>query len=197
MKSAPKKPLPGGEPFNPSLSNALAESWHALGLRVNPIVRATTDRERLQLAKAWAETLNTGLIRDRYTPESLVEFAITVNDLLEKKFDRMPIAAEVRRLIEQRGTCLVEDSDDQHLAVLEDEREFWAMEYRVLFMCLKSTGPDDWRNAVTRCSNVKCRRFFIKQRGDHMFCSDRCRMAQRNREAYASIRTRSHRKVTK
>lgn len=197
MKRPQEERLPDSEPFNPSLSNAVADSWHALGLRVNPIARAKTAQERLRLAKAWAEMLNTNLIRDRYTPESLVEFAITVNDLLEKKFDLKPIAEEVRRLIERRGTCSVEDSDDQHLTVLEDEREFWSLEYRVLFMCLKYTGPDDWRNAVTRCSNVKCRRFFIKQRGDHMFCSDRCRMAQRNREAYASVRSRSHRKVTK
>jgi hypothetical protein len=192
VKRPPEKRPPNNEPFDPSLSNAVAPSWHALGLRVNPIVRAKTDRERLGHAKAWADMLNTNLIRDRYTPESLIEFAITINGLLERKFDRIPIAAEVGQLIERRGMCSIEDSDDHHLTVLEDEREFWSLEYRFLFMRLKYTGPDDWRNAVNRCSNVKCRRFVIKPRGDHIFCSDNCRMAQRNREAYASIHTRSH-----
>jgi hypothetical protein len=192
VKTIQEKRRQATEEFDPYLPVAIADTWYALGLRVNPIVRAQTDSERLRLAKAWAEILNRGLARDRYKPESVLEFAITLNNLLERKFDREPIAAEVRRLIERRGACSVEDRDDHHLIVLEDEREFWSLEYRSLFMCLKFTGPEDWRNAVNRCSNVKCRRFFIKQRGDHIFCSDKCRMAQRNREAYASIHTRSH-----
>jgi hypothetical protein len=200
VESRQSRRAPASEQFESGLCISVADTWYGLAARVNPIVRAQTDRARLASAKLWAEKVNketlAGFPDDRSVkPEELVKFALAVHDLLEKKFNREPIAAEVSRLISMRGTCSVKDCDDQHLAVIEDEREFWALEYRLLFKDLaRGRTRDDWRNAVSRCPNTKCHRFFMKQRGDQIFCSDRCRMAQRNREAYVSVKARAHRR---
>lgn len=190
-----------GERFEPELPVVVADTWFALGRRVNPIVRAASERERMQHAKKWADdvnqTLREGFPDERMIqPEELIAFARTVNDLLQRKLDGADIAPEVRKLVNKHGTIEVRDHKPAHLAIIEDAVAFWALEYRGLFGDLaRARTRDDWRKAVMFCENEKCGQFFIKQRIDQRCCSDKCRMAQRNREAAASYKSlRSHRK---
>jgi hypothetical protein len=111
-------------------------------------------------------------------------FIETVLDVLEQKFNGKPIAPKVRRLTKAENDFNVYD-EDQYLDIQEPAHVFWAVEYDFLFSKMdKSIGGGGWLNAVARCADDDCQKFFLKARSDQRHHSDACRTRSANRKAY-------------
>jgi hypothetical protein len=98
------------------------------------------------------------------TPESIMAFVETVMDVLEQKFNGKPIAKTVRRLTKSANAFNVYD-EGQFLDIQEPSEVFWSVEYDFLFAKMdKSIGGGGWLNAVGRCADEDCMKFFISHR---------------------------------
>jgi hypothetical protein len=177
--------------FDPYLGLAVAGSWWVLGRWTNRLQSAETESSRSDVLQAWATAVwddvqdcspvrKTGAV----TPEALDIFAGTVLSLLKDKFEGKPIADAVSRLI--RPNHLSVRDDGKFIVIDENVETFWAIEYVSLFGELdrEDFEPPGWLNAVGICENDRCKLFFIKQRIDNRFHSDRCRTNSANRGAY-------------
>jgi hypothetical protein len=124
------------------------------------------------------------------TPESIMAFVETVMDVLEQKFNGKPIAKTVRRLTKSANAFNVYD-EGQFLDIQEPSEVFWSVEYDFLFAKMdKSIGGGGWLNAVGRCADEDCMKFFIKSPSDQRHHSDACRTRSANRKAYGERRGR-------
>ena len=86
--------------------------------------------------------------------------------------------------------CEVSLEDQKQYLVWRETRDaFWAFEYYFLFARLARDSL--WWKAVGYCENPKCQKFFIRQRADNRFDSDKCRQNVANRKFYQR-RARSH-----
>ncbi len=180
--------------YDPWLGLAVADTWWELGRWANKIRSAATEKGRLAIAREWADQANaddepapTYVVK----PTELIEFVDTSVDLLERKFNGKPIAGKVNQLIAPMHGLRYKD-DDGFLARVETSAAFWAIEYTFLFDDLERRDESTWTKAVGYCENEACGRFFIRQRIDNRFDSDRCRTNTANRKAYRR-RARAHR----
>ena len=179
--------------YDPYLGLAVADSWWILGRWVNRLRAAETGAEKVQIAREWADEVNADDdpgIDYTVKPKELIAFTDTIIDLLERKFSRKPIASDVTRLVTPMGEVGFAD-DDQFLRRHENSRVFWALEYYFIFDDLDRRENSVWSRAVGYCDNEGCQKFFIRQRIDNRFCSDKCRTNVANRKYYKR-RTRPH-----
>ena len=183
--------------YRPYIGLAVAPTWGDLGRWVNRIRAAETNAAQLEVALKWADEVHPVADRQQdYGPQleysvepgDLIVFTNTVVDLLERKLKGKPIAADANNLIAPMGAIVFEDRE-QNFVARESRDAFWALEYYYLFSRLASDPL--WWKAVGYCDNDTCRKFFIKQRRDNRFDSDKCRQNASNRQSYR-LRTRSH-----
>lgn len=185
--------------FDPYLGLAVAPSWWVLGRWTNRLRSAKDKPERMAVLQAWAREVWEGSddcdpVRKAraVTSAALERFAGTVLSLLKAKYDGKPIADKVRRLIKTNEHAIRDDG--RYLIIDEDAATFWSVEYALLFDELDSEAfePPGWLNAVGICENERCGRFFVKQRIDNRFDSDKCRTNSANRAAYKRKHGRGH-----
>ncbi len=179
--------------YDPHLGLAIARTWWELGRWTNRLRSAGGKAERLAVAREWADEVNERGVRKlglEVLPRDLSVFVEKLLPLLERKFDGGAIASEATKLVapmrftyEDRG---------RFLEVRETHAAFWAAEYYYLFGDLKRFETRTWLNVVGYCENEACKRFFIRQRIDNRFDSDRCRTNAANREYYKRHRRPQH-----
>jgi hypothetical protein len=176
--------------YSPFIGLAVAQTWGDLARWVNRLRAADTDAAELDVALEWADEVNACDRRADYAvnPGDLIAFAKTVTDILERKLKGEPIAAEAKKLMAPMSEVELDD-ENQRLVWHENRNAFWASEYYFLFARLSSDLV--WWKAVGYCDNEKCRKFFIRQRADNRFDSDKCRQNAANRKFYKR-RARSH-----
>jgi hypothetical protein len=188
--------------FEAFLGLGLADKWWVLGKWTSRIESADTKTAKLKVAREWAEEFRKRESDEfpsgapRVTPERILEFSSTILRLLEQKFNAKPIADEVAKLVNHAASYVVNDEkggerDRKHLACVESEETFWALEYALLFRELTNGRQrDDWTYAVGFCADDNCGKFFIRRRPDQHFHSDKCRTNQANRAAYGGSKKR-------
>jgi hypothetical protein len=179
--------------YDPYLGLAVADSWWALGRWVNRLRASQTTGERSKIAREWADEVNLDddpAIDYAVSPKELIAFADTIIDLLERKFNGEGIASEVNSLVAPIGQVRYED-DETFLTRRENSAAFWALEYYFLFDDMERRDNSVWSRAVGYCDNEPCRKFFIRQRIDNRFDSEKCRTNAANRKYYKR-RSRPH-----
>jgi hypothetical protein len=188
------------EEFDAWLGLVLADTWWQLGKNVARVlaVKGTTRQQRLEdwAQKVRAELAKSGMNEPMggVTWKAVFAFVETIIDILEQKFDGKPIARRVRQLTKDASAFNVYD-DGQYLDIQEPESVFWSVEYDFLFSKIdKSIGGGGWLNAVARCADDDCRKFFIKSRSDQRHHSNDCRTRSANRKAYTRAAPSGHTK---
>lgn len=172
--------------YDPYLGLSVADSWWELGRHINRLRAAESKAEQLEIAGKWADELNAEddpNVDYSVKATELVEFADNITDLLERKFNGEPIAADVNRLMAPMHGLRYED-DEQFLVRRESGEVFWAIEYAYLFEDLRRRDFSAWSKAVGYCENETCGKFFIRQRIDNRYDSDKCRTNAANRKYY-------------
>lgn len=200
--SSTQSPAQEPEPdeFDPSLGLLLGDTWWKLGKNIARIL-AVDGEVRSRRLEEWCEEVRTDLADSGMnepmggvTPAAILTFVETVMGVLEHKFDGKPIAETVRRLTKRANAFNVYD-EGQYLDIQEPTDVFWAVEYDFLFSKMdKAIGGGGWLNAVARCADDDCKKFFIKSRSDQRHHSDACRTRSANRKAYERSGSCSHTK---
>jgi hypothetical protein len=178
--------------YAPYLGLCVAPTWGDLARWTNRVRAATTDDEQGAIARDWADEVNGRHDPQReveVTARELIAFTDTVVNLLERKFNGEPIANEANQLIAPMRGLVIKDHE-RDVLLSENSDVFWAFEYYFLFSQLRSRDSVWWK-AVGKCDNEKCGKFFIRQRADNRFDSDKCRQNAANRKFYQR-RARSH-----
>jgi hypothetical protein len=178
--------------YSPYIGLHVAPTWGELARWANRLRAATTDADRAAVARDWANDANSRSDAERdfeVTPDELINFTETVVKLLERKLNGEPIAIEANELVAPMRDLVIEDQE-KYVAMCEKRDVFWAFEYYFLFTQL-TLRDSVWWKAVGYCENEKCRKFFIRQRADNRFDSDKCRQNAANRKFYQR-RARSH-----
>jgi hypothetical protein len=201
--NSPAKTAPASdeaEEFDGYLGLVLADTWSQLGKNVARVFAVDGEAREQRLEewtnKARADLAEAGMNEPigGVTAPAILSFVETVLDLLEQKFDGKPIAHKVRRLTRNANAFNVYD-DGQYLDMQEPAEVFWSVEYDFLFSKMdKSIGGGGWINAVTRCADPDCGKFFIKSRSDQRHHSDACRTRAANRKAYERSSPAGHTK---
>lgn len=179
--------------YDPYLGLAVADSWWSLGRWVNRLRAAGTSAERSAIAREWADDVNADddpAIDYTVKPRELIVFTDTIVELLERKFNGKPVAPEVNGLVAPIGQVRYED-DEVFLTRRENSAAFWALEYYFLLDDLERRDNSEWSKAVGYCDNDACGKFFIRQRIDNRYDSDKCRTNAANRKYYKR-RSRPH-----
>jgi hypothetical protein len=183
VKSTGEKRAEKGS-YNRYIGIAVAPTWGDLARWTNAVRSAATNAERLAVARDWAAEVNARLAHRHFSvkPGELIAFTETVLDLLERKFEGKPIAADANKLVAPMRELVIEDQG-KYLRGHESRNVFWAFEYYFLFSQLQLRDSVWWK-AVDHCENEACGRFFIRHRVDNRFDSDKCRQNAANRKYY-------------
>ena len=176
--------------YDSHLGLGVANSWWDLGRWTNRLRATPTNAARQAVAREWAEDANEDDPYYHVKPQELVAFTDTVLGLLERKLNGERIAAEAKRLVAPIAQVEYDD-DGQFLARRENAETFWATEYYYLFEDLERREHSVWSKAVGYCENKACGKFFIRQRIDNRYDTDKCRTNDANRKYYRR-RVRAH-----
>jgi hypothetical protein len=189
--------------FDPSIDMVIAETWWALGKRINAFHPDEPADHRSAAALEWiAHLFKDSNSEDWYddaraalTPEQLRTFAEDLHGLLERKYRGESIGNEVLERVRPSSNFTFDESD-QFLELRESVEVWWANEYRQIFFEMERyERKPNWTVAAANCANEACGRFFIKRRPNQRYHSEACQARAANQRSYRKHRSTMHRPV--
>jgi hypothetical protein len=166
--------------FDPYIGVICAESWWDLG---KLLAHRTDPAWIAKKIPFWTKDSHPDF-KGNVTVESVQRFAVEIYDLLRRKFNDEPIAAEAQAIGRRAAQAVYRDAGPM-LELDETSDVFWAIETKFVLddLCRPfKLNAGGWLEAVDVCR--ECEEFFVKQRRDQIFDTAKCRTKFANRDAY-------------